>query len=394
MNGMTFSIFNNFLHWVLQKCPVVTKMLQIHLSHHKETNVILSNVGGNSFTSFEVKTMENEIEKALRKVEGNAFVLDVNELKIIGCGTIGRVYLYQDKLVFKVKIPNIEKSIAWNYMWLKPVLFVVDSITLYSMHLSLRVNTFMQTIREQFDFVKEIQSMKRWKANLQRHHFRDEDVTIPTLYEFLCTENVICMEYINGETLTDCQHKLSERETDILTKLYISNVIKFDCMHADMHGGNVIIRDTVGDNKQVVVIDFGMTQTNINAKRAFTVIQCMHSMFTGDMERFAKTACTHLLFLDKEYTTSCASNKEIYEDFLFCITLAYHKLYDEPLFSRLQGIHHAIDKWTLPRNIYGDVSSVTADTTFLQFMNFVQNQKVCSEYDNNIQKYIESLLFN
>ena len=51
--------------------------------------------------------------------------IDRNELEVIGCGTIGRVYRY-DSVVFKVQIPGIIEKIKYNYLWLHKLFVIID----------------------------------------------------------------------------------------------------------------------------------------------------------------------------------------------------------------------------------------------------------------------------
>lgn len=122
-----------------------------------------------------------------------------------------------------------------------------------------------QMLLAQTDFVREAANLRRL-ANL----FRDsESVIVPALHPDLCSEGILCMDYISGmKKLSDKQ--LSDRQakeaiTVGLQALY--QMIFIDgLVHCDLHPGNIM----VAPDDRVVILDAGfMVELDETTRRSF-----------------------------------------------------------------------------------------------------------------------------
>lgn len=351
----------------LKHCPVLTKILQVYASQNKHAT-FLSNVSGNSFTKNEIDQMENAIVKTVHNWCGET--LDRNELEVIGCGSIGRVYRY-DSVVFKVKIPGIVEKIHTNYLWLRPIFQIIDMLTNSEYHLIKRGTTFMENICKQYDFISEASNLEKFQENLSKYNFKFEDICTPTLIPELCNDDVICMEYIEGTEMYKVDD-LSFETVDTFMRFLIANNLLFEQMHVDLHGGNVLLRD----KQQIVVIDFGMTQSRLEKKYIMIFLNIVDAMLHKDVDRlainFART-----FFIDPENTKDVFTHsKECYDDLYFNIIHAYHIYGNETMtsseFAHLQ--YRAIDKWTLTNHIYSTNSLSALETVTIHMLKFIEKQ--------------------
>lgn len=360
-------MWSKITQFILKNCPVLTKILQVYASQNKDAT-FLSDVAGESFTKNEIDEMENAIVKTVYNWCGET--LDRNDLEVIGCGSIGRVYRY-DSVVFKVKIPGIVEKIHTNYFWLRPIFQIVDMLTNSEYHLIKRGTTFMENICKQYDFVSEAKNLERYQENLMKYNFQFEEICTPTLITELCNEDVICMEYIDGTEMYKI-NDLPLNIVDTFMRFTFANNLLFEQMHVDLHGGNILLRD----NQQIVVIDFGMTQPRLEKKYVLIFLNIVDAMLHKDVEKlainFART-----FFIDPENTKDVLNHsKEYYDDLYFNIIHAYHIHGNESMsasdFAQMQ--YHAIDKWTLTNYVYSTNSLSGLETSTIHMLKFIEKQ--------------------
>ena len=114
---------------------------------------------------------------------------------------------------------------------------------------------FVQTLREQLDYLQEARNAERFSANFAGEPW----VQIPRVYPNLTTSRVITLERIRGMKITDLaaldkagldRHTLAERTARITAKM----IFEDGFFHADPHPGNFFIEPT----GRVGIVDFGM----------------------------------------------------------------------------------------------------------------------------------------
>lgn len=353
---------------ILKHCPVLTKILQVYASQNKDAT-FLSDVSGDSFTKNEIDQMENAIVKTVYNWCGET--IDRDDLEVIGCGSIGRVYRY-DSVVFKVKIPGIVEKIHTNYSWLRPIFQVVDLLTNSEYHLIKRGTTFMENICKQYDFISEASNLQKYQENLLKYNFNVEEICTPTLIPELCNEDVICMEYIEGIEMYKI-NDLPLNIVDTFMRFTFANNLLFEQMHVDLHGGNILLRN----DQQIVVIDFGMTQKCLEKKYIMIFLNIVDAMLHKDVDKLA-TNFARTFFIDQETTKDVLTHsKEFYDDLYFNIIHAYHIYGNETMsaseFAQMQ--YKAIDKWTLTHDVYSTSSLSGLETSTIHMLKFIEKQK-------------------
>ena len=115
------------------------------------------------------------------------------------------------------------------------------------------VNEFVAPIKQQLNFHLEAANNRRFREEF----VRTEHIRLPALVEDLCTENVLTMEYLDHLQRTDFNSlSTSERKTAALAGLRaLYKMIFIDgFVHADMHPGNVFVREW----GEFVILDAGL----------------------------------------------------------------------------------------------------------------------------------------
>lgn len=116
------------------------------------------------------------------------------------------------------------------------------------------VERFGEALHNQLDFRLEASNNRRLAKNFERL----KGVRVPDLYDDLCTERVLVMEFIHGFKATNpeklrgkkIRRRLALRGADAILQMVFSDGF----VHADMHPGNILLQE----DGTLVFIDLGM----------------------------------------------------------------------------------------------------------------------------------------
>jgi ubiquinone biosynthesis protein len=135
-----------------------------------------------------------------------------------------------------------------------------------------------RVIRQQVDFRNEVANWRR---------FRDlysQDVVVPHVYEDVCTDDVIVMDFIEGSGIheEDLDEAGRRRVAEAVSRFYMRSIAIEGVFHADCHPGNVMLsRDA-----RLAFCDFGMVEELDAAEREHVTRVYMH-LCNGDARGMA-----------------------------------------------------------------------------------------------------------
>lgn len=174
--------------------------------------------------------------------------------------SIAQVYkatlLNGQPVIIKIKRPDIDTIIKDDMLLLKDLVKLIDTYSELGEQIGLKhaVLAFERSLMEELSLTKERQNILQFQRN-----FKDEpDCYVPQVYEELCTENILTMEFIDGIKVTDIPRLQQAnidpiRISEIGYRLYVTQLLEHGFFHADPHAGNILINPS----GQVVFIDFG-----------------------------------------------------------------------------------------------------------------------------------------
>lgn len=143
-----------------------------------------------------------------------------------------------------------------------------------------------RVIRQQVDFRNEVANWRR---------FRDlyaGDVVVPHVFEEVCTDDVIVMDFIEGSGLHDegLDEAGRQRVAEAVSRFYMRSIAIEGVFHADCHPGNVmLVRD--GGEPRLAFCDFGMVEELDAAEREHVTRVYMH-LCNGDARGMASAILT------------------------------------------------------------------------------------------------------
>lgn len=199
------------------------------------------------------RTVEGDLGKPLEEIYA-AF-----EQKPIAAGSVAQVHEARlgdgTRVAVKVKRPNLEEhfdddlrvfAVLVRLAHLLPGVINVQPLGL--------IDEFGTAVRSQMDFVLERRNNRLLAKNFEHLEW----VRLPELHEDLSGDHVITMEFIDGDKVSEHirnrEGKPDRELAERLYSLYIDMAFNTQLLHADLHGGNLLI----DEQRRLVVLDTGL----------------------------------------------------------------------------------------------------------------------------------------
>ena len=289
-----------------------------------------------------------EIEKILNNYYGDINKIFYSiEVEPIGSASIAQVHKAilrsnNKSVVIKIKRPNIDNIIYNDIQLFKKAVSLLHLNRLIKvMDLNEVLDQLYETTMEELNFKVEVSNMIKFK-NL---HKDSKTIKGPYVYENLCSDNIIVMEYIDGIKINDIEllkgrgYKL-DVIANILSEDYIKQAITDGFFHADPHPDNIIIN---GGN--ITYIDFGM-MGHLSDKNKQLLKNCMKAIIFKDYKDVSRILVSMSTKLD-EVDYDCLSDdiSTILEEFgdLELESISTTKFISD-MFSMLRRNHLVLDK--------------------------------------------------
>ncbi len=193
----------------------------------------------------------DKLDKSFESIDfhpiASASMAQVHRAKLLG----------GQEVVLKVQRPGIGDTVELDIQILKSLARLLEHrFPQFDAYQPMElVKMFETSIQKELDFTLEAANMRRFDEQFKGN----PEIYVPSLYPELCTEKVLCMEYIDGIKCTDMAalERIGMTGPQLAFKginLYFEQVFDHGFFHADPHPGNIfVLRD-----QRVCFIDYGM----------------------------------------------------------------------------------------------------------------------------------------
>lgn len=182
------------------------------------------------------------------------------EKKPIATASIAQVYkaVLNDgsAVILKVKKPDVQENIQDDLLLIHDLVKVITNYSDLGSRLNLKsaISTFEKSLLEEISLTNEKNNIQQFALNFKNN----KETYIPKVYEEFCSNNILCMEFIDGIKITDKEALLtngidSVKISEIGLRLFVSQILDYGFFHADPHAGNILVKK----DARVVFIDFG-----------------------------------------------------------------------------------------------------------------------------------------
>lgn len=238
-------------------------------------------------------------ERLPRPVKELLEYFDEKPLATASMAQVHRARLLGGKeVILKIQRPNIRANIFADISIMKSLVAAIEKrLPKYKVYnLGELIKMFEKSISEELDFTLEARN----QVEFARMFANNEAVFVPKIYKELCSEKIICMEYVDGYKVTDLENL---KKLDISGKylaetginLYFDQVFNHGFFHADPHPGNIFVLP----DKRIVFLDFGMMGTIIESdKIQFSNI--LLALYEQDVQGLKKAVLKYAGDLDED----------------------------------------------------------------------------------------------
>ncbi len=204
---------------------------------------------------YTLKTYQRDFNESLND---NYEILDT-----IGSGSIGQVYLIQDKpltkfskrekYVMKILHPSVHNDIYYFRIYYNLIRRIPFIKKLLDTQFPFDINTFLDSFDEQSNFIYESNNLLRFQEN-----YRDNDfIIIPRLINY--SRNIMIMSYEEGIAYEDlvCDNYQKYKIAVLLVSFIRNNQQICNFAQGDLHKGNWKVRLCEDNKHKLVIYDFG-----------------------------------------------------------------------------------------------------------------------------------------
>jgi len=235
----------------------------------------------------------------LRPIDELVEYFDEKPLASASMAQVHRARLIGGKeVVLKIQRPGIRKLIATDVSIFKSLVAIIETYfpQFKAYNPAELVKMFEVSISKELSFRAETNNLKEFKRLFRKH----PEVYVPEHYGELCTDKVICMEFIDGYKITDLEtlskFGISGKELAIRgIGLYFEQVFEHGFFHADPHPGNIFVLE----DGRVVFIDYGMMGIVLEEDK-LNFANLLLSMYKKDHEGLKQTILKYSDGLSKE----------------------------------------------------------------------------------------------
>lgn len=217
----------------------------------------------------ELEKLQDNVESVdfyeIEKIIEESYNKEIKDLfkyvseKPIGSASIAQVHrailLNGKEIVLKIKKPGIEHIIELDTAILYHIAMIIEKrIPELEYYNPVKlVNEFSITIKKELDFTREGRNNDIVRLNFEKNN----DLIVPEIYWDYTAKNILAMEYIIGQQMTEYIEKNHGKGREIALKgasIFLKQIFEDGFFHADPHPGNIFI---VNENK-IAFIDYGM----------------------------------------------------------------------------------------------------------------------------------------
>ena len=247
-------------------CQWITPKLEI--MYLEEENIIneVKPIWLKRLESLYENCVDHSIEYTLSHYD-NIFKSNFNEdyeiLDIIGSGSIGQVYLIQDKpltkysekkkYIMKILHPNVKYEINFFRKFYTIVKYIPQVKQILNEKFPFDIYNFIEQFSEQSDFINESNHLLHFMEQYSNNDF----IIIPELIK--CSKSIMIMSYEEGIPYDDLNiNKYQKYKIALLLASFVRNnqhILNYH--HGDLHKANWKVRLNDDGLHKLIIYDFG-----------------------------------------------------------------------------------------------------------------------------------------
>lgn len=182
------------------------------------------------------------------------------DIKPVAAASIGQVHKGKlhsgEEVAIKIQYPKIVNAIKYDFQNLHKIDRLIHLLYPNKPNVDNMIAELKTSLLEECNYLHEMEQMQFFKKAYQ-HQF--PMIHIPTVYPEFCSEEVITMEWVSGDTYEQSLHYTDDQKDFLGTSLfesYLFSLWELKRLHTDPQNGNYLFKPD-----QIIMLDFGSTRS-------------------------------------------------------------------------------------------------------------------------------------
>jgi predicted unusual protein kinase regulating ubiquinone biosynthesis (AarF/ABC1/UbiB family) len=213
-------------------------------------------------TPIAVKQIETELGGPLGQ-----FFTSISE-EPVAAASLAQVYLAtlndgkNTKVAIKVQRPSVLSTVSKDLYVLRRAAEVFQGLVerfapQQKTNYVALLNEWSIGFYTELDFQNEARNQKRLRDELKERGIRG--ITVPKVYEELCTRRILVSEWMDGVKLSECDADEIGQLIPIAQEAFLTQLFEMGFFHADPHPGNILkLNQPTEDGDVMALIDCGL----------------------------------------------------------------------------------------------------------------------------------------
>jgi predicted unusual protein kinase regulating ubiquinone biosynthesis (AarF/ABC1/UbiB family) len=220
--------------------------------------LVLNDIDNTVFSDCKPFSRDKTHNYIVKEFENDDIFRDVKEFdfNIYKSGSVGQVYrantIDNQQIIMKVQYSGLAEQT-------KQDLKILDMVISYLYNDFTDMKNAVRDIKTKISEELDYQNEKRNQQYVYQSFLNDIQINIPRIFENLCTDRIITMEFMDGYTVLNefIANSTQEGRNEVgrlIIKFIFESIFKHHILYPDSHYGNFLVKN---DASAISVLDFG-----------------------------------------------------------------------------------------------------------------------------------------
>lgn len=181
---------------------------------------------------------------------------DIKPVAAASIGQVHRARLHTGEVVaVKIQYPKIVNAIKYDFQNLHKIDKLVHLLYANKPNIDNMIAELKTSLLEECNYLHEMEQLQYFK---EQYKEKFPMIVIPAVHPEFCSEQILTMEWVEGDSFEESLHYTDEQKNFLGTSLYESylySLFELKRLHTDPQNGNYLFKPD-----KIIILDFGSTR--------------------------------------------------------------------------------------------------------------------------------------